>query len=135
MLRLRLLHVAFGLHIVVEIPAALNFFINPLEELQLATPSASAIALVRQYALLLICSNAIALVFLLLPIDKVSRRVACALGFYHLGPASRAISRLVRNEPALEISLGGPLVHLTVHTLCLVALATGLFSWPPRNRR
>lgn len=132
---LRLLHVAFGLHILVETPAALNFFINPLEELQLAIPSPSAEALIRQYALLLLWSNAIALVFLLRPIDKVSRRVACALGFYHLAPASRAMSRLVRNEPALGTSLGGPAVHLVVHIFCLVTLTTGLFPWPARNRR
>lgn len=132
---IRLLHAAFGLHIVVEIPAALNFIVNPSEELQLATPSPSAEALIRQYALLLICSNLIALVFLLRPIDKVSRRVACSLGLYYLGPAVRAISRLIRNEPALGTSLGGPAIHLVVHMFCFVAFITGIIPWLVGNRK
>ncbi|KFZ06065.1 hypothetical protein V501_07727 [Pseudogymnoascus sp. VKM F-4519 (FW-2642)] len=132
---IRFLHIAFGLHILVETPAALNFFVNPSQELQLATPSPTAEALVRQYALLLICTNLIALVFLLRPIDKVSQRIACALGIYHLGPALRAMFRLVRNESALRTSLGGPAVHLVVHVLCLIALTTGIIQWRARNRR
>lgn len=132
---LRLLLVAFGLHILVETPAALDRFVNTSEELQLATPSPSAEALVRQYALLLLCSNIIALVFLLRHIDKASRRVACTLAFYHLGPVLRAMSRLIRNETALGTGLGGPAVNIVVHVLCLVALTAGLFPWPARNTR
>ncbi|OBT66931.1 hypothetical protein VE03_04153 [Pseudogymnoascus sp. 23342-1-I1] len=132
---IRFLHVAFGLHILVETPAALNFFLNPSEELQLVTPSPSAEAVVRQYALLLLCSNIIALVFLLRHIDKASRHVGFALGFYHLGPSLRAMSRLVRNETALGLSLGGPVVHLVAHMACLAALTTGLFPWLARNKR
>ncbi|KFY98700.1 hypothetical protein V498_01308 [Pseudogymnoascus sp. VKM F-4517 (FW-2822)] len=122
---IRFLHVAFGLHTLVETPAALNFFVIPSEELQLAAPSPCAEALIRQYALLLLCTNVIALVFLLRPVDKVSRHVACALGLYHLGPALRAISRLTRNEAALGTGLGGPAVHLVFHVLCLITLTTG----------
>lgn len=131
---LRLLHVAFGLHILIETPASLNFFLEPSEQLQLGTPSPAAEAVVRQYALLIFSSNLIALVFLLRPVDKVSRQVACALGIYHIGPALRAISRLLRREPALGAGLGGPAVHLVVHVLCLIALfTTGLFPWRARS--
>lgn len=132
---LRLIHIAFGLHILVEAPAALNFIVNPSEELQLGTPSPSAEALIRQYALLIICSNLIALVFLMRPIDTVSHRIAYSLGIYHLGLALRAISRLVRNEPALRTSLGRPAVHLVVHMFCFTVFITGIIPWPVRKRK
>lgn len=127
----RLIHASFWLHLLIETPAALNFFINPSQQLQLSIASPAAEAVIRQYAILLFSSNLIALIFAIRPDDKTSRRVAGALGLYHLGPALRAISRLVNGETALGAGLGGPVVHLGVHVLCFIAL---FISWiSPRS--
>ncbi|KAH8684229.1 hypothetical protein BGZ60DRAFT_511295 [Tricladium varicosporioides] len=78
----------FWLHIIIELPASLNFFLRPSE--QLPTPAPQAHAIIKQYAVLLLASNLIALTFALRPIDDTSKKVAGALAVYHIAPVLRA---------------------------------------------
>jgi len=121
-----LLKISLWLHILIETPASLNFLLNPSQQLHLSTPAPAAEALIRQYALLLLSSNLIALTFAIRPVDRTSRRVAGALGFYHAGPITRAASRLLHGESFFGGGLGGPATHLGVHVACFLAL---LGSW------
>lgn len=128
----------FCLHILIELPASINFFLFPSAQVSTSasTPpvSAPAGALIRQYAVLLLSSNLIALIFALQPINSTSRQVAGALAVYHLAPVIRAGSRIRAGE--LELGqkvegsrmkgLGGPLLHFAVHSVCLLGLV-GLF--------
>jgi hypothetical protein len=126
-----LLKISLWLHILIETPASLNFFLNPSQQLHPSTPApaaAAAEALIRQYALLLLSSNLIALIFAVRPVDRTSRRVAGALGLYHAGPIVRAASRLLHGEAFFNGGFGGPATHLGVHVACFLAL---LGSWMP----
>lgn len=104
----------FLLHMVVEIPASLNFLIRPGN--QLAIPAPQAHVIIRQYATLLLSSNLIALVFFNRAVDETSRNVAGALALYHVTPIVRAVSRLIDGERAV------PLLHASVHLACLASL-------------
>lgn len=115
---LSLSQIAFFLHLIVEIPASVKFFLQP--SATLATPQPQAHGLVRQYALLLVSSNLIAAEFVLRPSDQLSRHIAGALALYHIGPLFRAISRIRRAE--MGGGMGGPWLHAVVHALCAMFL-------------
>ena len=115
----------FLLVILIELPPSMLFLFWP--DAQLPAPQPQARALIRQYAVLLTSVNLIALIFCVRPVDETSRLVAGAMAVYQIGPAIRAASRIGRGERWFEGALGGPLVHLTVHMLCLASLLR-LFS-------
>jgi hypothetical protein len=88
----------FLLHCIIEIPAAANFFVFPSGQLRVYSPQAHAI--IRQYALLLLTSVLISVLFLLRPVDELSGQVAGALSLYHVGPSVRSLGRLRRWTPS-----------------------------------
>lgn len=108
----------FWLHILIELPASLNFYFNPSE--QLPSPAPQAHAIIRQYAVLLLVSNIIAGIFALRPLDRTSRNVAGAFAVYHVAPLMRALSRVGRAN--YGEGLGGPVVHVIVHGICFLGL-------------
>lgn len=110
----------FWLHLLIELPASMNFFLNPSE--QLSSPAPQAHPIIKQYAVLLFVSILIALIFALRSIDRTSRNVAGALSVYHLAPLMRAGSRIVEGSGEYGKGLGGPILHLAVHMLCFVGL-------------
>ncbi|KAG0651741.1 hypothetical protein D0Z07_1927 [Hyphodiscus hymeniophilus] len=125
-------HAPFWIHIILETPASLNFFFNPSE--QLSSPAPQAHAIIRQYAVLLLVSNLIALNFALGPLDQTGKNVALALSVYHLAPIFRAGSRILNGDHLYGHGLGGPWLHLWVHGGCFAALLTvGLLSRINKN--
>jgi hypothetical protein len=112
-------HLGLLLHLMVELPACINFFLRPSATLSKSQPYAHG--LIRQYALLLASTNLIALAFLVRPADHLSGQVSGALVVYHIGPLFRAISRIQTQE--MGSALGGPWLHLIAHLLCIGALA------------
>ncbi len=132
----------FVLHILVETPAALSFQFRP--QSQLAAPSAEARLVLSSYGGLLMATNLICAVFAMQDAagggggeaaGATSRRVAGALGFYHLFPMFRAGARVRRGVgatgPPQDRTLGGPWVHLVVHLVCLgcfLATACGILK-------
>lgn len=116
-----MIHLAFLLHILIELPASIAFFLKP--SMTLSQPQPHAHAVIRQYALLLMSSNLIAYAFLFRPADETSRFVAAALAVYHLGPLGRAGSRIGGGEARGVKGLGSPWVHLVVHAACFVLLS------------
>ena len=115
------------LHVLFEVPAAINFFLFPSRQLGIHTPQAHAV--IRQYALLLLSSVLVALIFAWRPTDKLSGQVAGALALYHLGPVVRSASRIrqylyqantLRRGPK---SLSEPTLYLVVHVLTGLMLA------------
>ena len=110
----------FWLHILIETPASLNFFFNPSQ--QLSSPAPQAHPIIKQYAVLLLVSNLIALIFALHSLDHTSKNVALALSVYHLAPFVRATSRILAGDYQYGKGLGGPWVHLIVHGACFAAL-------------
>lgn len=133
---------ALTLHLLTETPAALSFLIAPAAQLPGATPEAKLI--LRNLGGLLAATN-LACVALLahwaaLP-ERLSALLCASLGTYHVWPAYRAWARLRmaaaddagrgdegkgkgRVEKEKKV-LGGPVVHLVVHVLCLGALWGG----------
>jgi hypothetical protein len=121
----------FWLHIIIEFPASINFFLHPsatISSSQTAPLSPQVEAIIRQYAVLLFVSVLVALIFAVRDVDVTSRRVAGALSVYHLMPLSRAAKRLVVGDWGRAGELGGPWVAGVVHALCFVALLWGNFS-------
>jgi cell division protein FtsW (lipid II flippase) len=115
---LRVLFNPFLLHTLLETPASLNFFIYPSSQTQTSSPQAHAV--IRQYAVLLLSTVFIALVFAVRKPDELSGRVAGALALYHLAPMVRAMGRLGRGEQGWQ-----PVLFLLVHGVCFA----GLFGW------
>ncbi|KAG4438870.1 hypothetical protein IFR05_005659 [Cadophora sp. M221] len=115
-----ILNPAFLIHALLELPASLNFFFRPNE--QLSSPAPQAHALIRQYAILLLSSNIIALIFAFRHVDETSRKVAGALAIYHAAPSMRALGRLTSKDDGHGKGLGGPWVHAVVHAGALGAL-------------
>lgn len=114
-----LIQVAFTLHLIVEIPAAINFLFRPSSTLSLPQPHSHGV--IRQYALLLFATNVIVALFLLREsYDELTARVAGALCLYHIGPIIRAAKRVRRHR--LPDALGGPHLHLSAHALCAACL-------------
>jgi hypothetical protein len=118
---------SFLLHAIVEIPACLNFFLFPND--QLLRPAPQAHAIIRQYAVLLFSSVMISMIFTFRVLDTTSGKVAGALALYHIAPVLRAGSRIItRSQFEMEHSLlKEPLLHFVVHSLCLGSL--GLTCW------
>ncbi|KAH8816108.1 hypothetical protein F5884DRAFT_208921 [Xylogone sp. PMI_703] len=134
----------FYIHILIETPASLSFLLNPSSQLppsthyqpQSQSQSQSEIAthfIIRQYAVLLLSSVLIALIFALRPVpDRTSKRVAGSLAIYHLAPLARAAWRIwgggrdvVFGELHEGVSgggLGGPWVHGVVHAVAFIGL-------------
>lgn len=108
----------FLVHALLEIPASLNFFINPSGQLSNYSPQAHAV--IRQYAVLLLSSTLIALSFAFREPDEMSGQVAGALAVYHLAPMVRATARLTGREVVWQ-----PLLFLAVHGVCVA----GLVGW------
>lgn len=107
----------FIAHIVVETPAALNFFVFPGG--QIGTKNTQAEALIRQYSLLLLTSLLIALAFAHRESDQLSGQVAGAMAVYHVGPLVRAGMKVIRGG----LSAWGPwLLVFAAHTFCLIRL-------------
>ncbi len=120
------LNVPFLLHILIELPASLNFFFRPSATLKVKQPHAHAV--IRQYAILLLTSNLIAGIFLFAPSDAVSSNVSGALALYHFGPLVRAGCRIWDWEGSSKEGLGGPWVHLVLHMICAGALILNVIN-------
>lgn len=127
------LQLGFILHIVIEIPASLNFFFFPSGQLGRETPHAHAV--IRQYAVLLLSSILVAMAFVVRPMDETSGRVAAALAIYHIAPSIRSMFRLTR-----QAQLQQPLIrseaflYLIVHAICCAALLHHPFAGPIYSR-
>ena len=105
---------AFGLHLVVETVAGLNFLMRPSATLLVPQPHSHGV--IRQYGVLLLATNLMAYGAWSRPTDALSSYIAAGLACYHLGPLIRAASKIMQSEEA--IALGGPGVHVGVHLLC-----------------
>ena len=112
-----ILNFALVLHLIVEVPASLNFFLRP--SATLSCYQAAAHGVIRQYALLLLSTNIIVACMLGIS-GPLPRQVAAALGIYHLGPLLRAISRI--GDADAQDSLGGPKLHAFAHSACALLL-------------
>jgi hypothetical protein len=125
---LRDLPMGFLLHILIEVPASINFLLFPSRQLETFSPQAHAV--IRQYALLLLTSVLIALIFLLRPVDDLSGQVAGVLSLYHIGPALRSIARLrfrlQENHPILPSEAA---LYLLLHTATGASLAYCFWSF------
>jgi hypothetical protein len=108
-------HYPFLVHAILEIPASLNFFLNPSGQLGVYSPQAHPV--IRQYAVLLLSSTLIALSFALRDADELSGHVAGALAIYHLAPMLRAAVRLMGRQAVWQ-----PLLFLATHGVCLAGL-------------
>lgn len=119
MLQLNELSLPFVAHILVETPACILFFLKP--SLTLRQPQPHANAIIRQYALLLFCTNIIVALILLYGQEAVllRQRVAGALAVYHVGPLVRAMGRVYRREEEVggSAASGAPM-HAVLHTVC-----------------
>ena len=111
---------ALVLHLVVELPACINFFFRP--SATLGRPQPHAHGVVRQYALLLLVTNAIALLLLMSPQDHMTGQISGIFALYHFGPFVRAISRIRNGER--QIVLGGPWLHAMLHAMSAATLAS-----------
>lgn len=119
------INLAFLLHVIVEIPAFLNFLLFPSGQLSTSTPHAHPV--VRQYALLILTSVLIASAFVTRVNDELSGQIAGSLALYHIGPSIRAISRLHRrSQLGKPLLFSEPSLHLFVHSICCAGL-TQLF--------
>ncbi|KAJ4190190.1 hypothetical protein NW755_005329 [Fusarium falciforme] len=121
--------IPFVIHALVETPAALSFILYPSLHLQPLTPAATL--LLQSLGGLLLTSNLIALIFARRPFDDVSRQVAIAFAFWHVWPCYRAYTRLSGrglegDTPETRSTLGGPVVHLGVHSILLTMF---LYTW------
>lgn len=116
------INLCFLLHILVEIPALINFMVYPSKQLGIYTPHAHAV--IRQYALLLLCSVLIAFIFLTRINDDLTGLVAGALAIYHIGPAVRSVGRLrVQARTGQRILISEAALYLVVHLGCGSSLA------------
>jgi len=117
-------HAGLLLHLIIELPASINFLIRPSSTLSVPQPQAHAV--IRQYALLLLSTNLIALTLLTREMEELSGKMAGALAVYHVGPIVRALSRIQKQESGGV--LGGPWLHAFVHILCAATLVTSFIS-------
>jgi hypothetical protein len=113
----------FLLHVLVEVPASINFFFNPASQMQ--TPHQDAFPIIRQYAVLLMSMNLIAMACLFQAPDDTNPWIPAAMGLYHFAPLYRAAVGLSKSNTGRAHrvrGLGGPVVHFIVHSACLGAL-------------
>jgi len=123
----------FWLHVLIELPASINFFLHPsatISTAQAAPLSPQVEAVIQQYAVLLFVSVLVAFIFAIRKVDNTSRRVAGALSIYHLMPLTRASNRLIAGDWGGSGELGGPWVAGSVHAVCFAALSFLYFSSP-----
>jgi len=121
-------NVGFLLHIVIEIPAFINFLLFPSG--QLGTPTPHAHAVVRQYAMLLLSSVLVSVAVLQRPQDTLTGQLSGALSIYHIGPSIRAASRLVqRADLGKKLLPSEAALYLFVHCICGAALFHGCWSF------
>lgn len=102
---------------VISTCAALTFVCRPTAQLKAILSAAELILKCNGGAL--ISTNLIATIFLFRPCDATSRLVA----FWHLWPTHRAIVRIQHGidvEGEIGKTLGGPPVHLLVHSVLFV---------------
>lgn len=120
-MKLTTANAGFVLHIAIEIPAAINFMLFPSKQLQIHTPHAHAV--IRQYALLLLSSVLISMLFVSRPADDLSRFVAGSLAIYHIGPALRSCGRMSRQKAeAQPVFLSEAFLYLCCHFVTGVSL-------------
>jgi len=130
----------FLLHLLIETPAAVSFIFRPHKQLPRCSPA--AVLILRQYGALLLATNLVCLVVLWEELQKEAnanhppptqrrRLLSAALGTYHAWPIHRAVARLRRDVPGDDAAaasvLGGPLLHLVAHLLCLAAFLAAVF--------
>lgn len=114
-------NMAFMLHIIIEVPAAINFMVQPSKQLGILTPHAHAI--IRQYAVLLLSSILISFTFVSRPLDSLTRNIAGSLAIYHVGPFLRSWARLKsQSKQSLPVLLSEAALYLVCHLLCGMAL-------------
>ena len=114
----------FAFHAIIETAAALSFILAPEKQLPNCSPAAKLI--LRQYGGLLLATNLVCLAVIAQPtFERTGQLIAAALGSYHIWPAYRAYARLQPGAVVGDVrvegagTLGGPMVHLIVHLLCL----------------
>ncbi|KAL8304499.1 hypothetical protein RB597_004343 [Gaeumannomyces tritici] len=128
------------LHILVETAAARSFILQPRSQLPLERardPAARAEAdlILKNLGGALLTTNLVAVALVLRPddefLDRTGRLIVLALASYHVWPAYRALARIFRpasaaaaveRTPKSSAPLGGPPVHLAVHTVCFLGL-------------
>ncbi|KEF59547.1 uncharacterized protein A1O9_04391 [Exophiala aquamarina CBS 119918] len=121
MLTLNNYNIGFLTHIIIESPAAFNFFVFPSKQLGTHTPHAHAV--IRQYAVLILTSNLVALSFVCRPMDELSGKIAGALALYHIAPSVRSIIRLKRQaREGRTLMPSEAFLYLVVHAICGAAL-------------
>lgn len=141
----------FWLHALIETPASINFLLRPSEQLSASAPQADAVIrqygmLLFVSVLIAVifvtraniddtsCKTLIIHIGILQRIEAGRCRTAkaaltfCpgnvsgALSIYHLGPIARAYSRVISDGFEYGKGLGGPGVHLVVHSACFLSL-------------
>lgn len=106
-------------HLVIEIPASINFLLRPSSTLSAEQPHSHGV--IRQYGLLLFTTNIIvALLLREIFHDELTARIAGVLALYHIGPIARATAKLKQERS--NDALGGPWLHLSAHVLCATML-------------
>lgn len=117
----------FLLHAAIEIPAAINFMLFPSKQLLIHTPHAHAV--IRQYALLLLSSVLISMLFISRPADDLSRLVAGALAIYHIGPALRSCGRLRQQKAdSRPFFFSEAFLYLCCHIICGMSLVIAFLA-------
>jgi hypothetical protein len=115
------LNLGFLIHIIIEVPAFINFFFAPSRQLGTLTPHAHPV--IRQYAVLLLSTVLVAISFVRHPQDDMSSKVAAAFAIYHIAPAVRSWVRLVKQARSGEpVLLTEAFLYLVVHVICCAAL-------------
>lgn len=113
---------AFVFHAAIEVPATLNFMFFPSKQLGVYTPHAHPI--IRQYALLLLTSVLISLIFATRPTDDLTQAVAGSLSLYHIGPSLRSVGRLRQQSARSQsLMLSEAFLYLVLHVICGTMLA------------
>lgn len=111
--------------------AAISFTWQPAKQLREASPSPEAVLICRSYGGLLWAVNLLCLQFLVQRgdvCDDVGGMLAVSLAFYHIFPIARAGARIWSraHQPQRQgDALGGPAVHLAVHTILFLTLSWG----------
>lgn len=115
-----LTHAPFLLHAITDTIGGLSFVLRPDTQIQPLTPAARLV--LECYGGLLLFSTFVAVAFCTIPFEGTHcRLVAAAFAFWHLWPSRRAVIRLQQQKGGrrppdrTEQTLGGPVVHLSVH--------------------
>lgn len=128
---MHIVNLALIFHLLVEVPASLSFLLGAHKQLREPNPGPEAVLVCQSYGGLLLSTNV--LCFLLLchkgsNIDDATAIVAASLAVYHLFPIRRAWTRIKsqgghgRGWGQQAQVLGGPYVHLVLHSLLFLSL-------------